>query len=198
MARSQGGLLPNPRGRNERPRKRQHSTASGSILGGPIQLECQRLRRCYHVCVQAPPSHTRRHSAAWGKWVAFALGWLFFGLGFVGVILPGIPTTPFMVLALWCFSHSSERFRRWLYYHRVFGPSLQNWRAHRVIPLPVKLTAWAMMVASAVFLVLSAVLPWPAITVIGAVMLYGALFVARCPSRPPEALSSKTPAGRSA
>jgi uncharacterized membrane protein YbaN (DUF454 family) len=66
------------------------------------------------------------------------LGWTFFGIGLVGTLLPLVPTTPFMLLALWAFSIGSERFHRWLYHHPVFGPPLQRWQRDRVIPLWAK------------------------------------------------------------
>ena len=52
--------------------------------------------------------------------IYLVLGWVFFSLGAVGVVLPLLPTTPFMVLALWAFSRGSVRFEQWLYHHPVF------------------------------------------------------------------------------
>ena len=83
----------------------------------------------------------------------FLLGWCFFGLGAVGTVVPGLPTTPFMLLALWAFSKSSQRFHDWLYSHRVFGPPLQQYRTHRVIPGKAKLLAVATMAVSLGYLV---------------------------------------------
>ena len=82
----------------------------------------------------------------------FILGWLLFGLGFVGAFVPVLPTTPLMLLALWCFSRSSDRFHDWLYTHKIFGPPLQQWQEHRVIPLAAKLIAVFFMAASLVYL----------------------------------------------
>jgi len=115
----------------------------------------------------------------------FALGWLFFGLGAAGTVLPVLPTTPFMILALWCFSQSSERFRDWLYNHRTFGPSLQLWQRHRIIPLPVKLTAWTAMALSFAYLLWLTPLSWPWLAATGAIMAFGAVFVGSYPSRLP-------------
>jgi len=114
-----------------------------------------------------------------------ALGWLFFGLGLIGAVLPVMPTTPFLILALWAFSLSSRRFHDWLYHHRLFGPRLQMWNRHRVIPLPVKLAAYGGMLASLSYTALIARLSWTIVVPIAAFMLVGVWFIGRCPSRPP-------------
>ena len=67
------------------------------------------------------------------RYVLVGAGLFFFGLGSVGVLLPVLPTTPFIILALWCFAGSSKRLHDWLYNHRLFGPALQRWRENRVI-----------------------------------------------------------------
>jgi hypothetical protein len=116
----------------------------------------------------------------------FILGWCFFGLGAVGTVVPGLPTTPFMLLALWAFSKSSRRFHDWLYAHPVFGPPLQQWRAHRVIPGKAKLLAVATMAVSLVYLVMfTGINAWIK-AAIALVMLYGAVFILSKPSRLPE------------
>jgi uncharacterized membrane protein YbaN (DUF454 family) len=80
--------------------------------------------------------------------VFFLLGLCFFALGAVGAVVPGLPTTVFMILALWAFARSSERFHHWLYHHPLFGPPLQEWQQYRVIPLRAKLLAVSMMLLS--------------------------------------------------
>ncbi len=117
----------------------------------------------------------------------FLLGWCFFGLGAVGTVVPGLPTTPFMLLALWAFSKSSRRFHDWLYRHPLFGPPLQRWRSHRVIPGKAKLLAVATMTVSFLYLAFfTAVSVWLKILV-ALLMLYGAAFILSKPSRVPEA-----------
>lgn len=115
----------------------------------------------------------------------FILGTCFFGLGAVGTVVPGLPTTPFMLLALWAFSRSSQRFHDWLYHHRLFGPPLQQWHRHRVIPRNAKILSISMMLASLTYLVFfTDVNQW--IKVFTALfMLYGAWFILRKPSRVP-------------
>jgi uncharacterized membrane protein YbaN (DUF454 family) len=114
----------------------------------------------------------------------FALAWLFFALGVLGAVLPGLPTVPFMLLALWAFSRSSRRFHDWLYTHRLFGPPLQDWQQHRVIPLRAKIFSLTSMVLSMAYMVLFAQMaPWT-IAITAAVMAYGAWFILSHPSRP--------------
>jgi uncharacterized protein len=116
----------------------------------------------------------------------FLLGCCCFGLGAVGTVVPGLPTTPFMLLALWAFSKSSQRLHDWLYAHPVFGPPLQRWRTHRVIPDKAKLLAVVMMSASFVYLAFFTALGlWIKVS-IALVMLYGAAFILSKPSRAPD------------
>ncbi len=116
------------------------------------------------------------------KAVYWLLGFFFFGLGAVGTVVPGLPTTPFMLLALWAFSRSSERFHNWLYNHRLFGPPLQQWHKHRVIPRNAKILSVSMMTLSlAYLLIFTEVSMWLKVTTL-LVMLYGAWFILTKPS----------------
>ena len=63
----------------------------------------------------------------------FALGFLALGLGALGVVLPLLPTTPFVLLAAFAFARSSERWHAWLLNHRIFGPIITDWREHGAI-----------------------------------------------------------------
>ncbi|MBK0327871.1 YbaN family protein [Rhodobacteraceae bacterium F11138] len=73
------------------------------------------------------------------------LGCVALALGLVGVVLPVLPTTPFVILAAFLFSKGSPRLRHWLITHRVFGPLIDDWEAHGAIPRPVKRLACAVM-----------------------------------------------------
>lgn len=80
--------------------------------------------------------------------VFFVLGCLFFALGIVGIFLPVLPTTPFMILTAGCWANSSERFHNWLIHHPQFGEFIQNWQEKRAIPRRAKYFAWTMMTIS--------------------------------------------------
>ena len=116
----------------------------------------------------------------------FTLGWLLFALGFVGVFIPVLPTTVFMLLALWCFSRSSDRFHEWLYTHRHFGPPLQLWQEHGVIPLKAKYTAILFMTGSLIYVFVFSSTPVWAKTLMLSSMVFGAWFILTKPSFPPE------------
>ena len=68
-------------------------------------------------------------------------GWFFVLLGFIGALLPLMPTTIFLILAVGCFARSSPRLEGWLLEHPRFGPSLRAWREHGAIPAKAKLLA---------------------------------------------------------
>jgi uncharacterized membrane protein YbaN (DUF454 family) len=120
------------------------------------------------------------------KILYFIAGWLFFILGVIGVLLPVVPTTPFMLLALWAFSRSSERFYNWLYTHRFLGPPLQMWKQHRVIPKIAKIMSLSFMSISFIYVIFISPLNYLLKLVIAAFMLYAAWFILSKPSKPVE------------
>ena len=81
------------------------------------------------------------------------LGLVSTALGIVGVFVPGLPTTIFLIVALWAFSRSSDRLKMWLWTHPKFGPGLQAWHMHRVIPRRAKVSAVVVMLLSLAILI---------------------------------------------
>lgn len=78
--------------------------------------------------------------------VYFICGWLCILLGTAGIFLPILPTTPFAILAAWCFSRSSERWHQWLLNHKIFGPTIREWERDGVINIRAKILATTMIV----------------------------------------------------
>lgn len=76
------------------------------------------------------------------------LGWLWVAIAFVGVVLPGLPTTGPILLAAFFFSKSSERFDRWLVTNRFFGGIVRDWRAGVGFTVKAKIIAVAAIVIS--------------------------------------------------
>ena len=71
--------------------------------------------------------------------VLLVLGWICVSLGFIGIFVPGLPTTIFLIIALWAFTKSSKKLRFWLLNHKRFGHILRNWQEHKVVPLRAKI-----------------------------------------------------------
>jgi uncharacterized protein len=98
------------------------------------------------------------------RWSYLALAYVALALGLVGIVLPGLPTTPFILLAAWAAARGSERLHRWLEGHKVFGPMVRDWEAHGAIGRRAKWLATIMMAASSVIFFLTAPKVWMAAT----------------------------------
>ena len=116
--------------------------------------------------------------------VFLAVGWICVGLGFIGAFLPVLPTTVFLIIALWAFSKSSDRLRWWLWTHPRFGKTLREWHLHRVIPPPAKMAAVAMMMFSVAIISVMAG-SWQAPTILAAVLAPIAVWIVTRRSAPP-------------
>ncbi|WP_417542603.1 YbaN family protein [Methylophaga thalassica] len=80
--------------------------------------------------------------------VLICLGWMFVALGIIGVILPLMPTTIFLILALACFTESSPRFHQMLLNHKWFGPPLRQWQQTHSMRRDIKKKAYLIIILS--------------------------------------------------
>ncbi|MCJ8168813.1 YbaN family protein [Atopomonas sediminilitoris] len=88
-----------------------------------------------------PPHSPREFQQPWLRGVLFACGWLCVVLGVIGIALPGLPTTPFLLLAAACFVRSSERVYRWLVQHPQLGPWVRDYLDGSGMPRKAKIYA---------------------------------------------------------
>ncbi|HEV7416208.1 MAG TPA: YbaN family protein [Tianweitania sediminis] len=110
-------------------------------------------------------------------------GLLLTAVGIIGVFVPLLPTTVFLILAAWCFSRSSPRLEAYLLHHPRLGPPLQAWRRSGAIPRSAKWLAFAGMAGGYTLFYLAAE-PGAALALAVAAFLAGcALFVGTRPSR---------------
>ena len=113
----------------------------------------------------------------WARWALFGFGWLNIAFGTIGLFVTGLPTTVFLIIALWAFSKSSDRFHLWLWNHPRFGQTLQNWHAHRIIPMKAKIMAVLMMSLSFLYLTIFVAENWILPMAMAAIMVPAALYV---------------------
>ena len=114
----------------------------------------------------------------------FSLGFISMTLGLIGIPVPGLPTTPFMILAAACFAKSSQSFYDWIINNRIFGEHVKNYREGNGIPRkskPMILTTMWVFVLFAVLIAIPDHFPIAkGITLILAII--GTIFILRIPS----------------
>lgn len=109
--------------------------------------------------------------------VLLAMGWSMVAIGVVGVFLPVLPTTPFMILAAAIFARSSPRFEQWLLDHPRYGKPLLDWRRQGAISRPAKIASVSLMSVSYIIIWLAGPpMLWLKVS-LGLVLLACAVFV---------------------
>jgi uncharacterized protein len=119
------------------------------------------------------------------RWVWFPIGWVAVALGTVGIVVPGLPTTVFFIIAAWCFARSSPRFERWVLDLPRVGPMVRDHRAG--LGMPRRAKAWAvgtMVVVASISAVLNRSRPVLALAIVGLVLVGVAYVLVRVPTRP--------------
>ncbi len=140
-----------------------------------------RLRPSQMVRDSGPMPESARHFVRRRLWTM--LGAVALGLGVVGILVPLLPTTPFLILAAYLFSRGSRRLHAWLVNHRLLGPPIRNWRRHRAVSTRAKLSALIAMLLIFVFSYAVAVPRW-ALAIQGVILAGVAIFLVSRPTPP--------------
>lgn len=114
------------------------------------------------------------------KYLWMTAGFLFLGVAYIGVIVPGIPWSTPSLIAAYCFGKSSERFHNYMMNHKLFGPFIKNWKDGRVYPNKVK---WIMFICMDASLVIMwfATQNWKAVLGMGVFFALVLLWASRYP-----------------
>lgn len=94
------------------------------------------------------------------RYLWLSLGILSLIIGFIGIVLPLLPTVPLMILAAFFFARSSPKLHQWLVEHKVFGEHIQNWNQTGAIARKAKYLATATIIGAFAFSVFLGLAPW--------------------------------------
>ena len=119
------------------------------------------------------------------RMILISLGWLCVSLGFIGIFVPGIPTTIFLIIALWAFTKSSKKLRNWLLNHKRFGPILNNWQQYKVVPRRAKILMVVLMSLASILFYYSLQNLYLTIGLV-IILVLVAIYVISLPSKIPE------------
>lgn len=107
------------------------------------------------------PSPSPRSRFRWAWWL---LAYASLGLGIIGIVVPGLPTVPFVLLSAFAAARGSERLHARLLAHRQFGPMIRDWQAYGAVSRRAKWLAVSMMSVCAVIMFLTSPKLWMALT----------------------------------
>jgi uncharacterized membrane protein YbaN (DUF454 family) len=118
------------------------------------------------------------------RYLWLAAGHVALAVGVVGLFLPVLPTTPFLIVAAYCYGRGSKRFEAWLLGNPRLGPLIRDWRQHGVIPPRAKILASIMIGLSIAYVQTRQTVPLPAKIGMLAVTLPALGYILSRPSRP--------------
>jgi uncharacterized membrane protein YbaN (DUF454 family) len=118
------------------------------------------------------------------RYALLGLGWICVLLGILGVILPGMPGTVFLLIAVWAFFKSSNRLHRWLFDHPRWGRTIRAWHLHRAIPTTAKALAVGGMAFGVAFTAWMFEGSWGVPVAMAVVMIPVAAFIVTRPGGP--------------
>ncbi len=135
----------------------------------------------------------RPYGPRWQRALFFCMGSLFVGLATLGVVLPLLPTTPFLLLAAACYARSSQRFYDWLLANRVFGPTIRQWQENRCVPLRTKVVAITLLAITLGSSIVFFVPLWPVKILLLGVGIWVVQFLVRLPTTPTSTIPEDEP-----
>ena len=111
------------------------------------------------------------------RYLLLIIGFIFVAVGFIGVLVPGLPTTVFMIMAAWCFAKSSPRFERWVLQLPGIGKFVQDHRSGLGMPRKSKIIAITMMSLAVVLSIVFALNQISIRFIVGTVGIFGVWYV---------------------
>lgn len=116
----------------------------------------------------------RRFQLNISRMVWILAGHVFLFLGILGAFLPILPTTPFLLLAAFCYSKGSEKFHAWLIQHPRWGPVIDRWQRYKQIPLRAKIISTILITGNGIYICFFLTISWKVKILVG-LILSGAL-----------------------
>ncbi len=159
-----------------------NSTDPRSIIpaGGNASPDQPHVDPSADVALLRSEVHANRSRLARG--ILVAVGTVSVGLGILGIVLPVVPTTPFLLLAAACFAHSSERFYVMLLTNRFFGHYIRDWRDKRGLTISMKL--WIIFILAATMSLSALYVPLKLVKVLlGVIGLCVSIYIWRLPTK---------------
>lgn len=99
-----------------------------------------------------PQPQTKLAKRLWVRWLCVFMAIVFLIVGTLGIVIPGLPTVDFYILASLCAMRGSARLHRWITQNRFIAPILKQWHEHRTIPLKVKILSLCSMTLAAILM----------------------------------------------
>ena len=112
----------------------------------------------------------------------FIFGWFSLVMGVIGIFLPLLPTTPFILLAAACFARSSPRFYAWITSHHRYGPMIANYLAGRGLPVKAKVMAISLLWISISFTLFIVSLLWAKLAMLATALAVSIYIIWRLPT----------------
>ncbi len=135
------------------------STDTPSSRANPLPQEMLlacRISIRLTCCLEPMPASSKLSRLLFGL-----LAYVSLGIGLIAIVIPGLPTTEFILLAAWAATRSSPRLSAWLENHRLFGPILHNWRNGKIIARRAKVSATVSMLLCAGLMLVMLDHGWP-------------------------------------